>query len=550
MKKNINTRPKNKLERDACQDIIKKAIKNNIKTPGELLILKKQACEKYSISFVSNPKLLVVYKKLVSDKEIKSNKQLFELLRKRRIRTSSGIASVAVLTKPYPCPGKCIFCPSQKNIPKSYINNEPAVMRAILCNYDPVKQIKVRLKGFEIAGNPNEKIELIVMGGTFSYLPRIYQLKFIIGCFWICNNYDKMTNQKLKIKKNSENELVKILKKEQKINENAKYKIVGLTLETRPDYIDQNEIKRFREYGCTRVEIGVQSIDDRILKLNKRGHKVKEIVKATKLLKDAGFKVNYHMMPNLYGSTIKKDIDNFRKLFSMQEFQPDMLKIYPCVVTKYSNLLKQYKDKKYIPYTDKELCDLLINIKKIIPPYVRIQRLIRDIPAQNIVAGSKISNLRQLIFNQKNVKCNCIRCREIREDKKKAIFLDKICYKASDGEEIFLQYIDKDNKIYAMLRLRIPSCVFSKKKHFIKDLENCAIIREVHTFGQMALTGEKNKSKSQHKGMGKKLIKVAEQIAKNQYKLNKIAVISGIGVKGYYKKLGYKEKGLYLIKNI
>jgi elongator complex protein 3 len=586
MKKNVRVQPENENEKKACEDIIKTAVKKKVKTARALLVLKKNACEKYKIGFVSNPLLLNTYKDLINEKQIKANDELFQVLRKRRIRTSSGIASVAVLTKPYPCPGKCIYCPTQKGAPKSYIDNEPAVMRAILAEYDPVKQIQIRLRGFELAGNPADKIELIVMGGTWSYLPTKYQIWFILGCFMAANNYKaqsvkrKMQNNSLKLKNLNQNELMQILRKEQKKNECAKYRIIGLTLETRPDFINQKEIKFMRELGCTRVEIGVQSIYDDVLKKNNRGHLVSETVRATKLLKDAGLKICYHMMPNLYGSTYKKDVNMFKTLFSDERFQPDMIKIYPCVVTKYAILEKLFKEKKYIPYTDEELIKLLIEIKKDLPEYVRVQRLIRDIPKENIIGGSTISNLRQIIQEKyqeesKSVPtslklrgtgkksqslCNCIRCREIREEKKLPVKLKRIDYSASDRQEIFIQYVDKDNKLYALLRLRIPSNLDQVSKvsraskvsdvHWIPELSGCAIIRELHTYGPMLEVGTKSKKDPQHTGLGRKLIEEAEKITKDEFGLSKIAVISGIGVRGYYKKFGYRLVDTYLIKKI
>ncbi len=563
MKNNVRVQPENENEKNACIDIVNIAIKENIKTAQDLFVLKKNACEKYKIGFVSNPLLLNTYRLLVDDDEIKENNVLFQLLRKRRVRTSSGIASVAVLTKPYKCPGKCLFCPTQTDVPKSYIDNEPAVMRAILAGYDPVKQVNIRLRGLEISGNPANKIELIVMGGTFSYLPKIYQLKFIIGCFAACNRY-KMQNEKLKTKNNSSKfetnskfqiknlpnsikKLKEMLAIEQTKNERAKYRIIGLTLETRPDYISEDELKWFRLLGCTRVEIGVQSIDDRILNINNRGHNKKQTIEATKLLKDAGFKINYHMMPNLYGSNVKKDFNMFKKLFSDQDYKPDMLKIYPCVVTKYSPYLKLYNDKKYIPYTDDELIDLIIRIKKNIPNYVRIQRLIRDIPAQNIVGSSTISNLRQLINERHPNICKCIRCREIRNLKKEKVYFRRFDYDGSNGKEIFLEYIDKNNKLYAMLRLRITSCA---DNHWIKELRNSSIIRELHTYGPMVEFGINTKKDPQHSGLGKRLIDRAEKITNDEFGLKKIAVISGVGVRGYYKKFGYQINDLYMIKKL
>ncbi len=531
-----STTYKNKSEKDASISIIMTACQAKIKSEKKLFLIQKKAAEKFKVRLIPRPLLLATYRKLVKDKKIKENKILFNLLRKRKIRTSSGIASVAVLTKSWPCPGKCIYCPSEKAMPKSYLSNEPAVMRAILADFDPQKQIDIRLRGFEIAGNSSNKIELIVMGGTFSALPKKYQLEFIINCYKACNNYGnkfKFQNSKLKI---NEKELIK----QQKRNEKARHRIIGLTLETRPDFINEKEIEWFRKLGCTRVELGVQSIYDSILAKNKRGCLTDTTIKATKLLKDAGFKVSYHLMPNLYGSDIKTDVKMFRDIFTKQEFQPDLIKIYPCVLTHFSDLEKLYKKGKFTPYTDVELINLLIKIKSYLPQYVRVQRLYRDIPGESIIAGSKVSNLRQILqgkMKEKNIKCNCIRCREIRNDNKKDVYLSRIDYKASGGIEIFLQYVDKENRLYSLLRLRITS-------------GNKAIIREVHTYGPLVDVGENKIKDSQHKGLGKKLIVRAEQIAKKEFGIKKIAVIAGVGVRDYYRKLGYRLEKTYMAKNL
>jgi len=299
------------------------------------------------------------------------------------------------------------------------------------------------------------------------------------------------------------------------------------------------------------VELGVQSIDDKILKLGHRGHLVAQTIIATKLLKDAGFKISYHMMPNLPGATPAKDFQMFKKLFTDSDFQPDMLKIYPCVVTKSSKLYNWYKQGKFKAYTDKQLINLLIKIKKIIPPYVRISRLIRDIPSESIISGNKISNLRQLIANQAGKICRCIRCREARNQpvSEKFIKLKVLKYKASDGWEYFLSYESKDGKtLFALLRLRIPQKSDQALIKELPELKNAVIIREVHTYGKLIPLGGSKKA-IQHMGFGKRLISQAEKIAK-QHKFSKIAVISGIGVRKYYEKLGYKLQHTYLVKNI
>jgi len=519
------------------QEIVKKLNKEKLSNQKELSYKIRKISGSFSIAAPSKINLLKAYQILVKNKSLKPNQKLAKLLKKREIRTLSGVAPIAVLTKPHKCPGQCVFCPDEKSMPKSYLSNEPAVMRAILCNFDPFKQVELRLRALKETGHKTDKCELIIMGGTWSYLPKQYQTNFIKRCFDAFNG-----------------KTAKNLEQAQKWNEKAKYRVVGLTLETRPDYINNEEIKRMRELGCTRVEIGVQTIDDKILKLTKRGHLTDQTIRATKLLKDAGFKISYHTMPNLPEATPAKDLKMYKKLFSDQNFQPDMLKIYPCVVTRDAKLYQWYKNKKYKPYTDKQLLNLMIKVKKIIPPYVRITRLIRDIPSESILAGNKISNLRQLIHEQlKNSGqfCQCIRCREARNKEFKISNTKLVIrkYEASQGTEYFLSYESKDHEtLFAFLRLRLSKSIDPKLSKELPELKDAALIREVHTYGRLIPLDSKSKE-IQHAGLGKRLIKEAEKIAK-QNGFNKITVISGIGVRKYYKKLGYKLNKTYMVKKI
>lgn len=539
------------------------AIKEIPATQADFLQLKKKLSKQYTLPVPTNADLRNRYNELLEKKKIKRSIPLEKILLSRAVRTQSGVAVIAVLTKSYPCPGKCIYCPSEKDMPKSYLSNEPAVMRAIDADFDPYRQVQNRLRSLELNGHATDKIELIAMGGTFSYLPSYYQKYFIWQCFKACNEFGrKIKNKKLKIKIKEEL-LNKYLSKEQKKNEETKHRIIGLTLETRPDFINEKEIKNFRNLGCTRVELGVQSIFDDVLEKNKRGHMVAETVYATKILKDAGFKINYHVMPGLPGSILSRDFKMFKELFSNPSFQPDMLKIYPTIVLRNSQLFKLWKNGSYKPLTDDKFEKIVLKIKnEIIPPYVRISRLVRDVPTSSIIAGPVISNLRQIIIPKSH--CKCIRCREVRANYeiKEKIILDRINYTASDGQEIFLQYISPDKKkLFALLRLRITS-------------ENKAIIREVHTYGKLKSINARNKKSlpaslrqsdslatvmtadeasqagPQHIGLGKKLIAEAEKIAKKEFKIDKISVISGIGVRDYYRKLGYKLKDTYMVKYI
>lgn len=537
---------------DINRQLIKSIIKNDVSTPDGLSQLKRSFAKKHKVKIPTNIILLKAYYSMIKSGEVKRSAGIENLLKVRKVRSQSGVAVVAVLTKDFGCPGHCLYCPTEKGMPKSYLSNEPAVMRAILNKFDPYKQVKMRLQALENSGHPTDKIELIIIGGTFGALPDKYRFWFVKRCFEACNNKKvKVESEKLKFKvKNSS------LKQIQKENEKAKHRIVGITIETRPDYISEKEILKLRELGVTRVELGVQNIYGDILKLNRRGHSVAQTIKATKFLKDAGFKINYHLMPNLPGATISRDKKMFKEIFANPDFQPDILKIYPTVVVKNSTLYKWWKSGKYKPYSDKQLLELLIEIKKDIPPYVRIMRLVRDIPAQSIVAGSKISNLRQIIeqkSKERNWHCRCIRCREVKNEKPKVKSLKLIRrnYKASGGKEIFLSFEDvKTDKLYALLRLRITS----PQKHFIPALNNAAIIRELHTYGQTVPIAKKPNPPAggvvQHTGLGKRLIAEAEGIAKKEFDVKKIAVISGVGVRDYYRKLGYKLKDGYMVKNL
>ena len=450
------------------------------------------------------------------------------LCRKRAVRSESGVAVLAVLTRNFGCPGKCVYCPTAKNMPKSYLPTEPAVIRAITVQFSPTEQVRIRLKALCSTGHDTSKVELIVMGGTWSALPSRYQTNYIRACY---HGLNESKGQ------------MKSLEAVQKYNESAPHRCVGLTLETRPDWITPKEIKRMRRFGCTRVEMGVQSLDDEVHKLCKRGHGVAEVVSATELLRDAGFKVVYHMMLNLPGSNPKADIAMFKTLFSDPRFYPDQIKIYPCVLTKDAELATWYKNGKWKPYSDKVLAETILSIKKYIPHYCRIIRVIRDIPSGDIVAGSKNSNMRQLL-QEKGVKCCCIRCREIRSLPIQKLELVKREYEAAGGKEIFLSYEDPtQDKLVALLRLRILP---KDNKPLFPALKDSAIVRELHVYGLHTPVGNKGKS-AQHRGLGKKLLKEAEKLSK-KHGAKKLAVISGIGVRDYYKKQGYVLKDGYMVK--
>ncbi len=480
---------------------------------------------------------------------------LEKLLQKRAVRTISGVSPIGILTKPYPCPGKCVYCPTEDRMPKSYMSNQPAAARAVRNKFHPYKQVKNRIIALEESGHPVSKLEIIVMGGTWSFLPHNYQSWYIKRCFDAANGIKSKT-----------------LAEAQHINETTKKRIIGITLETRPDFITERELIRMRRYGCTRIEIGVQTLDDEVQKLTKRGHTRSHVIRAMKLMKDFGFKVCFHLMPGLPGSTPEKDLVWLREVFENPDFCPDFVKIYPCVVLETAELKTWWKEGKYEPMRDEDLVKLLLQFKAFVPPWTRIMRLMRDIPVSNILDGARFSNLRQILKDQptklreivgesfwkthklqtRTWPCQCIRCREIgflmQPSCNNEPVLKRRDYPASDGLETFLSFETKDEKhLFALLRLRRPSG--QKFSQFGSVLHEAALIREVHSYGQEISVGE-NAGIGQHRGLGKKLINEAERIARDEWGLKKISIIAGIGTREYYRKFGYKLRSTYMTKKL
>jgi len=454
-------------------------------------------------------------------------------------KTISGITPVAVMLPPRKCNhGSCVYCPNL-DVPQSYTPKSPVVMRASQVKYDAYKQVSARLEAFKAMNHPTDKIELIIMGGTFLQYPKDFQYKFVKGL------YDALNSK-----------ISKDLVSAQKLNEKSRHRCVALCIETRPDVCSKQHIKDMLSFGATRVELGVQMPDDQLYKLTKRGHNVEDVIKATRLLKDSGYKVFYHIMPNLIGSSLKKDLKLFKKLFSDSQFKPDGIKIYPCQVIQGAELERLYWQKKYLPYNQKELTNLLIKLKLMVPKYCRIMRIMREIPLDYLVAGTMRIDLRKVVqelMSEKNLKCNCIRCREVgfflnRGGKidLDSIKLCRIDYNASKGKEIFLSFEDtKNDVLIALLRLRIPY------NPFLDQINNqTAIVREMHTYGASLRIGKKEKSLWQHKGYGKILLKEAEKIAKEEFNMEKIIIISGVGVRNYFYSQGYSLDGPYVSKKL
>ncbi len=540
---------------------------------------KRQICNSLHLAQPANNQLLLAYQKLLKKKRIKKQNKLEYLLRKATIRTLSGVAIITSLTKPYPCPGQCVYCPNQQNMPKSYIDTEPAAARALKLNFDPYLQMQKRILTLEKNGHPTDKIEFIVKGGTWNAYPLKYQYWFILESFKACNNFKRRQPKKrlYKYQHFSLDYLKKQLYLEQRYNETSKHRIIGLTLETRPDAINYKTIQQMREQGCTRIELGLQATDNKILKLIKRGHSAEDFQRAIFLLRQSAFKVDLHFMPMLPGSSPQKDVQMYKEIFSNPGYKPDMIKIYPCTVIENTELEQMYKTGYYKPYSDKKLFSALIEMKINTPRYARISRLIRDIPTQEIQAGNKITNLRELLkieMTKQGLKCQCLRCREIGhlnkkiqnqiQTKKPQLFIDR--YSTIGGTEYFLSFEDKYRQaVFAFLRLRIPNSnltttkIINQKtinnlKKIYKNfpcLVNSAHIRELHTYGQLLSLNRSNSQEksAQHKGLGKKLIQQAEKIAKQEGKSG-VVIISGVGVRDYYRHLGYKLKQTYMYKKI
>lgn len=519
------------------KNLLKQASKLSIRSEEDLHKLKKAFSREFKTDLPTNFSLQVAYEELLKE-GWEGDKEIQRLVRKRKVRTLSGVSVITVLTKPYSCPGKCVFCPTEPGMPKSYLSNEPGAMRAVLDDFHPNDQVTTRILSLKQQGHETEKIEMIVLGGTFSSYNRKYQNDFIRALFNACNE-----------KKG------KSLKEAQVINEYSKNRIIGLSLETRPDHITKSEIKRMRNLGCTKVQIGIQHTDNGVLEFNKRGETIEDSYKAIKLMKDAGLKIAVHMMPNLPGSNPEMDIASLKEVFKNPMLKPDHLKIYPCVVTPYSELEIWHRDGKFETYDDETLIRILIEMKKDIPEYVRIERLFRDIPGESIINGSQKTNMRQLleeIMKREGVKCKCIRCREIKGESydPEKTELRVLEYDASDGKEFFLSCNQIENdKLCSLLRLRFSSYSQTGKKHFIKELEGASIVREVHTYGYQVKIGKKTEDASQHAGLGRKLMLEAEKISKKAG-FSKIAVISGVGTRNYYRKWGYELEGTYMTKKI
>lgn len=592
--------------------LVNELIKQEKLSKTDLYNLQKKYLPSSGDFFSKTEILAAVNKMIQQNPDLKVSPAILKALQMKPTRTMSGVAPVTVLTKPYPCPGNCLFCPSDIRMPKSYLASEPGAQRAEKHFFDPYLQTFSRIQTLADMGHAVDKIELIVLGGTWSNYPEDYQIWFIKRCFDAMNDFGynddrakitkkylqalaKLKDQKLRffsndpvenkknladlqtnleLKERPYNQLVQNFFQQfeklagidkwqsasfedliiaQEHNETSLCRSVGLVLETRPDCITEAEIVHLRKLGATKIQLGIQSTTEEILIQNRRGHSSSDSKKAISLLRLAGFKIHLHWMANLYGSNVMKDKLDFDNLFKIKAYRPDELKVYPCSLIKSADLYELYQQGLWQPYTESELLDLLVHIYKITPIYCRITRMLRDIPSFEIVTGNKKSNFRQLVEKEiqaRKLEIWEIRSREIRAEKfdPEKVFLKVFQYKTTVSQEYFLfittpvttkNTAEAVEKLLGFLRLSLPL-----KKNFLEELSRSALIREVHVYGHVQALGETKSKQAQHLGFGKELIGEAVKIA-GEHQYQDLAVISAVGTRKYYEKLGFTQGELY-----
>jgi elongator complex protein 3 len=481
---------------------------------------------------LSKAQLLSGYRQLCARDGRAPAPELVRCLQVKPTRTISGVAPVTVLTEPFPCPGECIFCPAVERMPKSYLPDEPGAMRAAAHEFAPYAQTASRVAAMAEIGHSVDKVELLILGGTWSCYPEAYQEWFVRRCLDALNGEDARS-----------------LEEAQRLNEVAPHRNVGLVVETRPDRITPEEVRRLRWLGVTKVQLGVQSLDDDILARNRRGHTVAETRGAMRLLRLAGFKIAVHWMPNLLGATPEGDLEDFYRLWDDPALRPDELKIYPTALLPDTELYKCWQRGEYHPYDEETLVALLARCKTLIPPYCRVNRLMRDIPAPNIVAGVKKSNLRQIVqrrMAQEGLACRCIRCREVRGRavETDTLRLERLDYETDATHECFLSYVTPEGRLAGFLRLSLPQVEPSTA-----ELAGCAIVRELHVYGPALELGAAREGAAQHAGLGTRLLGEAQRIARREG-FGRLAVIAAAGTRPYYRERGFEQGELYVIGKV
>jgi elongator complex protein 3 len=522
----------------ACKVIAKEVQQRNDLSAKAILKIIRRISSQYHLNKLPKNEDIIKY---LSDESHYRN-----LLKVRPTKSASGVMVVAVMPKPFGCPhGRCIYCPGgiEYNTPPSYIGSEPVTKTAQKFDYDPYNQIQSKLNQLYSKGHSLGKVEVVIVGGTFPFMPLEYQKEFVKSCFDALNGSRSSSN----------------LQEAINANENASIRCVGLTVETKPDYSKRQHIDLMLELGVTRIEIGVQTLREEIYHIINRGHSLDDVRQSFQIAKDSGYKIVAHMMPGLPNSSVEKDIEDFRTLFEDPAFRPDMLKIYPTLVIQGTGLHKLYQDGRYQACCDDDLIEVLIAVKKMVPPWVRIMRIQREIEYKDIIAGPKSGNLRQILLQklkERGLKCRCIRCREVGLQRRHLldteIKMNRIDYFASKGHEVFLAFESLDKSIIlGFLRLRK---IFNPHRNELKGEDNsdtAAIVRELHVYGQMLNVGNKKQQKDisyQHQGYGLRLMQEAERIAKDEFKVKKLSVISAVGTREYYKRMGYALNGPYVSK--
>jgi elongator complex protein 3 len=476
--------------------------------------------------------LVRIYQHLCEEGSIQPDDELLRRIRMKPTRTISGVAPVTVLTKPYPCPGRCVFCPTDARMPKSYLPGEPGAQRAEQHGFDPHEQVSARIRALATNGHPVDKIELLILGGTWSSYPREYQEWFVRRCLEAMNGREAAS-----------------LEEAQEQNEEARHRNVGLVIETRPDHVTPEEIRRLRELGVTKVQLGAQSLDDEILERNHRGHDVEATRAAMTALRSAGFKLVLHWMPNLLGSTPERDRLDFSRLWSDEALRPDEIKIYPCSLLENAELFEVWKRGEFTPYSDETLVSLVAACKGEVPAYCRINRVFRDIPSTDIVAGSHMSNLREAALRElarTGGRCRCIRCREVRDLRvsTQALTLRSLRYRTRSSREEFLSFETEDGLLAGYARLSLPSAA-----PILPELAGAALIREVHVYGPALDLGSQGRDEAQHRGLGTRLLEEAEAIAHREG-YRRMAVIASVGTRPYYAARGYRRDQTYVVKEL
>jgi len=535
------------------QTVTKKHNWNELRQlPPEKMMLAKQALEEvrqgrdveaamrlytWKAAPLHKSALVAAYYHLVNSGEWQADDALLARIRLKPVRTLSGVTTVTVLTKPYPCPGVCIFCPDDIRMPKSYLPDEPGAMRAVEHAFDPRAQVISRLESLTAVGHPTDKVELLILGGTFSAYQREYQEWFVLNCFEALNAPQRI-------------QAGESLAAAHLLNESARHRNVGMAVETRPDEVTPAELAWWRTLGVTKVQMGAQSLDDRILALNRRGHTTADLRRAVGLLRAGGFKIVLHWMPNLLGATLESDREDFPRLW--QGVCPDETKIYPTQLLENTPLHALWQAGEYQPYATGELVDLIADIKPSIPRYSRVNRVIRDIPSTHVIAGNKRTSLRQDVHAElarRGTRCQCIRCREVRGRQVDAadLRLDDLVYHPDGAEEHFLSFVTPQDQIAGFLRLSLPGA--DAPATGLNDLQGAALVREVHIYGQSLGVGQDGRGAAQHTGLGTRLLAEAERLARGKG-YRRMAVIAAVGTRLYYLERGFSRRELYLVKDL